>query len=183
MNNRNFNTVAPIIAFIMMAFVISSCEGRGKSHDNDESSPDTISVAEAKQIIDSQMNVSDQSKEFEAFAHNKELLVSESAPCNLDGEPFNDFIHHFITDPKFRVSRLELIDNTIDIPSDIDQSTFEQKEPDEEDFFSAWRVLEKDTVIFSSGWMNSEVAEEYTFVRKDDRKWYLRDYFSIENMI
>lgn len=143
------------------------------------SARDTISLAQAEALIDSESSATVADDSFKHFMRNQELFVSDTSACNKGPEAFRDFVTRFTAEEGFRDSRIDLYDDSYHLPEDTEQIAFVQHKPDEEGFFSAWRVMEGDSVVFSSGWLNSEVAEEYTFVRKEKGLWFLVDYFNI----
>lgn len=172
------------IGALALAFLLCSCDSgsRGQEASVDRHLPDTISVAEAEAIIDTESSATVSQEGFMLFMHNQELFASDTAACNRAPEAFREFVGRFTTEPAFRKSRVELYESSYRLPEGTNEGTFEQRKPDEDGFFSAWRVMEGDSVVFSSGWLNSEVAEEYTFVRKQGGLWYLVDYFNINNL-
>lgn len=184
MISRNVYTSALFCATALVVFS-SSCGSKSDGQKEDQHSravSDTISIAQAEQIIDSQTSATMSQEGFQIFVENQARFSSDTAACNRGAEAFRDFVGRFTSDPNFRKTRVTLHDASCQLPANTEGNIFEQKKPDEDGFFSAWSVMEQDSVVFCTGWLNSEVAEEYTFIRKSSGLWYLVDYFNINNL-
>lgn len=175
-----------LLSAVVMALFISSCTSKQNKSDNSnevDSTIDTISVSEAvEEMREERANeVHGEVDIFQEYVTNRVILESDTAACNRGPEPFKQFVAHFSKDSSFRESRIRLCDGSESVSVDTDENDLIQHNPDDEGFFSAWSIVRADSVVFTSGWLNSEVAEEYTFARGDNGLWFLVEYFNIND--
>lgn len=112
---------------------------------------------------------------FKPYQENNALFLDSDAPCNQGSESLRAFVEKFATDSAFQESRIRRPDPTLAIP-EIKADSFKIQEPDQNGFFASWHEIEADYASFCTGWLNSEMEQEFVFERLDDGPWYLTDY-------
>ncbi len=111
------------------------------------------------------------------YRQNNELALDLSQPWNKGTEPLYVFVEKFRSEPQFRKERLALEEGEYD-PDSISDFAFIISETDSTGFFSAWSHVDADSAAFCTGWMNSEVLEEFGMIREDStRLWRLVNYY------
>lgn len=140
-----------------------------------------MSISEVEALINKQ-NAEDGADFYEDettlfYQKNNELALDRNKPWNGGSEPLYTFVEKFRADAKYRKERLALEEGFYD-PTLISDYAFVISETDSTGFFSAWSHVDTDSASFCTGWMNSEVLEEFAVTRKDStQNWMLVNYY------
>lgn len=114
---------------------------------------------------------------FAVYQSNNSLLESIEAPCNQGTEPLTSFLVSFRKDAGVVRSRA-LLPSGVTLPHVV-EDPFRIISPDSTGYFASWIIIERDTASFCTGYIDSDILEQYTFARKSpDDKWYLIDYYN-----
>lgn len=114
---------------------------------------------------------------FAVYRANNSLLESIDAPCNQGTEPLTSFLVSFRKDAGVVHSRALLPSGVT--PPHVAEDSFRIISPDSTGYFASWIIIERDTASFCTGYIDSDILEQYTFARKSpDDKWYLIDYYN-----
>ena len=114
---------------------------------------------------------------FAVYQSNNSLLESIDAPCNQGTEPLTSFLVSFRKDAGVVRSRALLPSGVT--PPHVVEDPFRIISPDSTGYFASWIIIERDTASFCTGYIDSDILEQYTFARKSpDDKWYLIDYYN-----
>lgn len=114
---------------------------------------------------------------YATYKSNNALLASTDAPCNQGTEPLSAFLVSFRRDAGVVRSRALLPSGVT--PPQVVEDPFRIISPDSTGYFASWIIVEQDTASFCTGYIDSDILEQYTFARKSpDDKWYLIDYYN-----
>lgn len=114
---------------------------------------------------------------YATYKSNNALLASTDAPCNQGTEPLSTFLVSFRRDAGVVRSRALLPSGVT--PPHVVEDPFRIISPDSTGYFASWITVEQDTASFCTGYIDSDILEQYTFARKSpDDKWYLIDYYN-----
>ena len=114
---------------------------------------------------------------YATYKSNNALLASSDAPCNQGVEPLSTFLVSFRRDAGVVRSRTLLPSGIT--PPHVAEDPFRIITPDSTGYFASWIIIERDTASFCTGYLDSDILEQYTFARESpDDKWYLIDYYN-----
>ncbi|OFR38946.1 hypothetical protein [Porphyromonas sp. HMSC065F10] len=114
---------------------------------------------------------------FAVYRANNSLLESIDAPCNQGAEPLTSFLASFRKDSGVVRARALLPSGIT--PPHVVEDPFRIISPDSTGYFASWITIKRDTASFCTGYIDSDILEQYTFARKSpDDKWYLIDYYN-----
>lgn len=117
---------------------------------------------------------------FQPYDTNNLIYSDPEAPCNSGTEPLYSFVEKFMEDRSFQSKRVALPN---DLPYGVTYGTLPLSiyTPDSTNFFASWAYIDTNTATFRLGYLGSEIVEQYTFSREDNKHpWLLVDYFSAE---
>lgn len=153
------------------------------AHDSPKEAPlAPITIEEAEKVIAKEEALSEPESidPFADYRLNNEIFMDTLSLCNQGAEPLIVFIERFSNDPQFRESRSLLsgkwLRAIIALKAD---ALIPSNAPDETGLFTSWHNVGTDSAYLTTGWINSEVAEEFYFKRIDAR-WFLVDYYNSE---
>lgn len=195
MNKKNvFAVIISIVLgaiFIAVAFwgysSVKGCSGSAQEESEteitrperaQESTLPRISLDEANAIAAEERGDNPLYDMFETFRTNNMIFLDKSSPCNQGAESLQDFALQFASNPTFQKSRTQLTHEDGYSPA-FGSISLTMLEPDSVNFFAAWNHVEANLAAFCTGWLGSEMSEEYVFSRSSEgEKWYLVEYFS-----
>lgn len=95
---------------------------------------------------------------------------AEEEPVEWEQGGVNLFVKRFERRGPFRREQVELSDPLAEVPEvEVGSLTYCCPIP----LFASWyEVAARTCQLFSSGWLNSEMGQEYIFERKADGLWY-----------
>lgn len=166
------------IVAIGMSLLFASCT-EGQTH---QESTATVSQAIAEEPIysaeeDLGEEIEGRPCPFAPFEDNNARLEDREAPFNQGTEPLADFLLSYTKDPSLVKRRMQLPMGVL--PPSAVGDPFTIIPPDSTGYFASWLTLEEDTVSFCSGYLDSDILEQYTFARQSpEAKWYLIDYYN-----
>lgn len=168
------------LAMIGMLILLAGCGQKDNKESGDEQYHELRSISEVEELIRSKgaTNSAEYTDETTLFyQQNNELALDLSQPWNKGTEPLHVFVEKFRSEPRFRKERLALEEGECN-PDSISDFAFVISETDSTGFFSAWSHVDTDSAAFCTGWMNSEVLEEFGLIREDSTKhWKLVNYY------
>ena len=174
-----------LVFFTCLSFV--GCASKSANDDSQSKAKDTLSLESALAMIeaeDSRETAREKEDSLEGmyafYRSNNSIASDPESACNQGSEPLTVFVDSFLKSPSFRASRLSLSDEVSFYTDTLRPYTLKVLTPDSTGFFAGWNYVSKDTAMFLSGWLNSEVLEEITLVRESEEKeWRVADYFSL----
>lgn len=154
-----------------------SCSGsKGQSEEKGWEEA-TTAVMATEQSVPSATEVEEEPSTYATYKSNNALLASTDAPCNQGAEPLSAFLVSFRRDAGVVRSRALLPSGVT--PPHVVEDPFRIISPDSTGYFASWIIMEQDTASFCTGYIDSDILEQYTFARKSpDDKWYLIDYYN-----
>lgn len=154
-----------------------SCSGsKGQSEEKGWEEA-TTAVMATEQSVPSATEVEEEPSTYATYKSNNALLASTDAPCNQGTEPLSTFLVSFRRDAGVVHSRALLPSGVT--PPHVAEDPFRIISPDSTGYFASWIIMEQDTASFCTGYIDSDILEQYTFARKSpDDKWYLIDYYN-----
>ena len=154
-----------------------SCSGsKGQSEEKGWEEA-TTAVMATEQSVPSATEVEEEPCTYATYRSNNALLASTDAPCNQGTEPLSTFLVSFRRDAGVVRSRALLPSGVT--PPQVVEDPFRIISPDSTGYFASWIIMEQDTASFCTGYIDSDILEQYTFARKSpDDKWYLIDYYN-----
>jgi len=151
----------------------SGSERQSEAKSQEEATPASLAT---EQIVPEATEVEEPCT-FAVYQSNNSLLESTDAPCNQGTEPLTSFLVSFRKDAGVVRSRTLLPSGIT--PPHVATDPFRIISPDSTGYFASWIIVEKDTASFCTGYIDSDILEQYTFARKSpDDKWYLIDYYN-----
>lgn len=180
---------ATIAGLLVLILLTPGCTPKSTDDEHRVETSDTISLESALALAESDErarikdslsdsdNIIDEAITY--YKANNALVEDPSYDCNSGREALSAFVSSYLQDRNFRLERTHLSDpNTFDIDR-LKPYTLRIIVPDSTGFFASWNYVSRDSAVFMSGWINSEVLEELTLVRvSPDHVWQLVDYFS-----
>lgn len=173
-----------ILLFAVVVTLSTSCactskgQQRGEEKRIERPVQPQLSLEEAEQLVGTPSGGAEDdcwAEAFASYAENNKLFAEEGAPWNGGKEALNLFVKRFEREEPFRRERIELSDPLAEVP-EVEVGEFDILLPDSTGFFASWYEVAAERASFCSGWLNSEMEQEYVFERKADGLWYLTDY-------
>lgn len=161
-----------------ISLLLSSCtDGQGQQDQHqEESMVSPLPVTEVATVASSEQQEGTHDP-FARYEANNSRLDDREAPFNQGVEPLTDFLLSYREDPSLVRRRMQLPAG-ITLPSSVGDP-FAIIPPDSTGYFASWITLEQDTVSFCSGYLDSDILEQYTFARPSpEGKWFLIDYYN-----
>lgn len=166
------------IVTVSMSLLLSSCsDGRAQKEQGEAETASVVTEEQSYGEADPEAMPEGRPCPFAPYESNNARLEDREAPFNQGVEPLTDFLLSYREDPSLVRRRMQL-------PPGISAPTFVGDPfaiipPDSTGYFASWLTLEEDTVSFCSGYLDSDILEQYTFARPSpEGKWYLIDYYN-----
>lgn len=163
-----------LVLLLIGALSCSGSKGQSEEKGWEEA---TTAVMATEQSVPSATEVEEEPSTYATYKSNNALLASTDAPCNQGTEPLSTFLVSFRRDAGVVRSRALLPSGVT--PPHVAEDPFRIISPDSTGYFASWIIMEQDTASFCTGYIDSDILEQYTFARKSpDDKWYLIDYYN-----
>lgn len=170
-----------IVGIVAMgiSLLLSSC-AEGQQHHEEQQEEIIVSALPATEQASEASGEALEVESLDPFARyeaNNSRLDDREEPFNQGVEPLCDFLLSYREDPSLVRRRIQLPPG-ISAPSYVGDP-FAIIPPDSTGYFASWITLEQDTVSFCSGYLDSDILEQYTFGRlSPDERWHLIDYYN-----
>ena len=165
------------MALLLLLAGSLSCSGSKQQSEEkswEEAAPAPLATEQSAPVATEEV---EKPSTFAAYLSNNSLLESTDAPCNQGTEPLTSFLASFRKDAGVVRSRALLPSGIT--PPHVAEDPFRIISPDSTGYFASWIIIERDTASFCTGYIDSDILEQYTFARKSpDDKWYLIDYYN-----
>ena len=164
------------VTLVLLLTVSLSCSGskqQSEEKSREEATPAPLATEQSVPVA----TEAEEPCTFAVYRSNNSLLESVDAPCNQGTESLISFLVSFRKDAGVVRSRALLPSGVT--PPRVVEDPFRIISPDSTGYFASWIVVERDTASFCTGYIDSDILEQYTFARKSpDDKWFLIDYYN-----
>lgn len=165
------------MALLLLLAGSLSCSGSKQQSEEkswEEAAPAPLATEQSAPVATEEV---EKPSTFAVYLSNNSLLESTDAPCNQGTEPLTSFLASFRKDAGVVHSRALLPSGVT--PPHVVEDPFRIISPDSTGYFASWIIIKRDTASFCTGYIDSDILEQYTFARKSpDDKWYLIDYYN-----
>lgn len=162
-----------LMLLLIGALSCSGSKGQKEEKGWEEATPAPLASEQSAQPVEEE----EEPCTFATYLANNSLLESTDAPCNQGAEPLSTFLVSFRRDAGVVRSRALLPSGVT--PPRVVEDPFRIISPDSTGYFASWIIMEQDTASFCTGYIDSDILEQYTFARKSpDDKWFLIDYYN-----
>lgn len=162
-----------LMLLLIGALSCSGSKGQKEEKGWEEATPAPLASEQSAQPVEEE----EEPCTFAMYLANNSLLESTDAPCNQGAEPLSTFLVSFRRDAGVVRSRALLPSGVT--PPRVVEDPFRIISPDSTGYFASWIIMEQDTASFCTGYIDSDILEQYTFARKSpDDKWFLIDYYN-----